>query len=134
MDSREFNVQGIGRATTITGPIQTEFQVTNQIDPNCSTIPTPPVLFKASYTAVNTQLNNFNIVQTNVCATGIYFTLESNGLINPSGLTLNTATGAFTYLAPSTTYEGSCGAFVVRAWCGGLSSETASMSIRIPFT
>ena len=134
VDSREFNVQGIGRATTITGPIQTEFQVTNQIDPNCSTIPTPPVLFKASYTAVNTQLNNFNIVQTNVCATGIYFTLESNGLINPSGLTLNTATGAFTYLAPSTTYEGSCGAFVVRAWCGGLSSETASMSIRIPFT
>ena len=134
VDSREFNVQGIGRATTITGPIQTEFQVTNQIDPNCSTIPTPPVLFKASYTAVNTQLNNFNIVQTNVCATGIYFTLESNGLINPSGLTLNTATGAFTYLAPSTTYEGSCGAFVVRAWCGGLSSETASMSITIPFT
>ena len=134
VDSREFNVQGIGRATIISGPIQTEFQVTNQIDPNCSTIPTPPVLFKASYTAVNTQLNNFNIVQTNVCATGIYFTLESNGLVNPSGLTLNTATGAFTYLAPSTTYEGSCGAFVVRAWCGGLSSEPASMAITIPFT
>jgi hypothetical protein len=133
VDSREFNVQGIGRATTISGPIQTEFQVTNKIDPNCSTIPTPPVLFKQTFQAVKNTLFTGTIQQSNTCASGIYFTLESDILENQSGLTLDLSTGNFTY-QPTTGHEGSCGAFLVKAWCGGLSSNTASMSIVIPIT
>ena len=38
VDSQEFNVQGIGRASAITGGTQpTSFTVTNKIDPDCST-------------------------------------------------------------------------------------------------
>ena len=38
VDSREFNVQGIGRASAITGNTEkTSFTVTNKIDPDCST-------------------------------------------------------------------------------------------------
>ena len=131
VDSREFNVQGIGRATTITGPIQTEFQVTNQIDPNCSTIPTPPVLFKQNFTAVKNTLFTGTIAQSNTCASGIYFTLDINALENQSGLTLDLSTGNFTY-QPTTDHEGGCGAFIVRAWCGGLSSNPSPMRITIP--
>ena len=38
VDSQEFNVQGIGRASAITGnTAKTSFTVTNKIDPDCST-------------------------------------------------------------------------------------------------
>jgi hypothetical protein len=38
VDSQEFNVQGIGRASAITGNTEkTSFTVTNKIDPDCST-------------------------------------------------------------------------------------------------
>jgi len=133
VDSSEFNIQGIGRATTIAGPARTEFDVVNEIDPDCSVTPTPPVLLKANFQAVENTLLSATIQQSNTCASGIYFTLESNLLENPSGLTLDLATGDFTYM-PSTDYQGSCGAFIVKAWCGGLSSEPASMSITIPIT
>lgn len=133
VDSSEFNIQGIGRATTIAGPARTEFDVINEIDPDCSVTPTPPTLLKANFQAVENTLLSATIQQSNTCASGIYFTLESNLLENPSGLTLDLATGDFTYM-PSTDYQGSCGAFIVKAWCGGLSSEPASMSITIPIT
>ena len=133
VDSSEFNIQGIGRATTITGPAKTEFDVTNEIDPDCSVTPTPPVLVKQNFQAVESTTFSGTIQQSNTCASGIYFTLENNLLENPSGLTLDLATGDFTY-TPSTGYQGNCGAFIVKAWCGGLSSEPANMSITIPIT
>ena len=37
VDTKEFNVQGIGNPSVITVPPQTVFTVTNQADPNCST-------------------------------------------------------------------------------------------------
>ena len=38
VDSHEFNVQGIGRASSITGDVEeTVYTVTNKIDPDCST-------------------------------------------------------------------------------------------------
>jgi len=36
VDSHEFNVQGIGRASAISGAVKTSFTVTNKIDPDCS--------------------------------------------------------------------------------------------------
>ena len=133
VDSSEFNIQGIGRATTITGPVRTEFDVTNKIDPDCSVTPTPPALVKQTFQAIENTLFSGTIQQSNTCASGIYFTLESNLLENPDGLTLDLSTGNFTY-QPSADYQGSCGAFIVKAWCGGLSSNPSSMSILIPFT
>jgi hypothetical protein len=133
VDSSEFNVQGIGRATVIAGPIQTEFQVTNKIDPDCSTIPTAPVLIKQVFPGIENQTVSHTIQQSNTCSTGIYFTLENNLLENPSGLTLDLTTGSFTY-TPTSGFQGNCGAFVVKAWCGNLSSPTATMGIVIPYT
>ena len=133
VDSSEFNVQGIGRATVISAPIQTEFQVTNKIDPDCSTIPTAPVLIKQTFPGIENQTVSHTIQQSNTCSTGIYFTLENNLLENPSGLTLDLTTGSFTY-TPTPGFQGSCGVFVVKAWCGNLSSPTATMGIIIPFS
>ena len=133
VDSSEFNIQGIGRATTITGPVRTEFDVTNKIDPDCSVTPTPPALVKQTFQAIENTLFSGTIQQSNTCASGIYFTLENNLLENPNGLTLDVSTGNFTY-QPSADYQGNCGAFIVKAWCGGLSSNPSSMSILIPFT
>ena len=133
VDSSEFNVQGIGRATVISGPIQTEFQVTNKIDPDCSTIPTAPVLVKQTFPGIENQTVSHTIQQSNTCSTGIYFTLENNLLENPSGLTLDLTTGSFTY-TPTSGFQGNCGVFVVKAWCGNLSSPTATMGIVIPLS
>jgi hypothetical protein len=60
----------------------------------------------------------------------VYFTLESNGLPNPSSLNLNLSTGAFTY-NPAAGATGTLGAFSVRAFCGDLGSAVQTITLKI---
>ena len=132
VDSSEFNVQGIGRATVIAGTIQTEFQVTNNIDPNCSTIPTVPVLSKQTFIGLEDTLGSFNIAQSNSCSTPITFTLITDAT-TAGVLNLNPAVpfnGSFTFM-PDLNFYGFAGTFTVVACCGDVCSDPAEMTILI---
>jgi len=131
VDTKEFNVQGIGNPSVIVVPPQTVFTVRNQADPDCSTATEAPGLVKQTFTGpINTQFNETIALYSNTCASAVYFTLESNGLPNPSSLNLNLSTGAFTY-NPATGATGNLGAFSVRAFCGDLGSVVQAISLKI---
>ena len=131
VDTKEFNVQGIGNPSVIIVPPQTVFRVRNQADPDCSTATEAPGLVKQTFTGpINTQFNETIALYSNTCASAVYFTLESNGLPNPSSLNLNLSTGAFTY-NPATGATGNLGAFSVRAFCGDLGSVVQAISLKI---
>ena len=115
----------------ITVPPQTVFTVRNQADPNCSTVTEAPVLTKQTfYSVINTQFDETIALLSSTCASAVYFTLESNDLVNPSGLNLNLSTGSFTY-DPPTGVTAPLGTFSVKAWCGGISSNAQVMSFVI---
>ena len=128
VDSSEFNVQGIGRATVIAGPIQTEFQVTNKIDPDCSTISTVPGLFKQTFIGLEDTLGSFNIAQSNSCSTPITFTLISDA--TTAGVLNLNSNGSFTFM-PDLNFYGFAGTFTVVACCGNVCSDPAEMTILI---
>jgi hypothetical protein len=126
VDSSEFNVQGIGRATKIEAPGISRYNVINEVDPDCSTSISPPVIYNQNFEVVEDLAGTFNIVQSNTCTSAITFQLGTDS--TTSGVfTFNTA-GSFTF-DPDTDYNGSAGSFTVRACCGDVCSNYAVMSI-----
>ena len=129
VDSSEFNVQGIGRATVVTAPEISQYSVTNEIDPDCSIATLPPVLYNQNFEVEEDAVGTFNIVQSNTCTSAITFQVGTNS--TTSGI-LGTPTlpssGSFTF-TPDADYNGSAGSFTVRACCGDVCSNYAVMSI-----
>ena len=128
VDSHEFNVQGIGKASVIVAPDVEQFTVTNQMDPDCFSGIVPPVLENQNFTGVEDTAGSFTIAETNTCSAGITFTLINNSTTG-GDLALN-SNGTFTF-NPNLNYNGDAGSFTVVACCGDVCSEPAQMSINI---
>ena len=128
VDSSEFNVQGIGRATTIEAPGVSQYNVTNEVNPGCSTNISPPVIYNQSFQVVEDILGTFDIEQSNTCTSPITFQLGTDS--TTSGVFTFNAAGSFTF-DPDTDYNGSAGSFTVRACCGDVCSNYAVMSIEV---
>ena len=132
VDSSEFNVQGIGRATVVTAPEISQYSVTNEIDPDCSIATLPPVLYKQTFIGLEDTLGSFNIAQSNSCSTPITFTLITDattaGVLNlDPDVPFN---GSFTFM-PDLNFYGFAGKFTVVACCGDVCSDPAEMTILI---
>ena len=129
VDSSEFNVQGIGRATKIEAPGISQYNVINSVDPDCSTSISPPVIYNQSFEVEEDAAGTFNIVQSNTCTSAITFQLgtdsTTSGILDDSTLP---SSGGFTF-TPDADYNGSAGSFTVRACCGDVCGNYAVMSI-----
>ena len=128
VDSSEFNVQGIGRATNIEAPGVSQYNVINEVDPDCSTSISPPTIYNQSFQVVEDILGAFDIEQSNTCTSAITFQLGTDS--TTSGVFTFNAAGSFTF-DPDTDYNGSAGSFTVRACCGDVCSNYAVMSIEV---
>ena len=129
VDSSEFNVQGIGRATNIEAPGVSRYNVINSADPDCSTSISPPVIYNQNFEVEEDEAGTFNIVQSNTCTSAITFQVGTNS--TTSGMLDQTtipSSGIFTF-TPDADYNGSAGSFTVRACCGDVCSNYAVMSI-----
>jgi len=126
VDSSEFNVQGIGRATTIEAPGVSQYNVTNEVNPDCSTNISPPVIYNQNFEVVEDTAGTFTIAQSNTCSSAITFELGTDS--TTSGVFVFNAAGSFTF-NPDADYNGSAGSFTVRACCGDVCSNYAVMSI-----
>ena len=129
VDSSEFNVQGIGRATNIEAPGISQYNVINSADPDCSTSISPPVIYNQNFEVEEDAVGTFNIVQSNTCTSAITFQRGTNsttsGILDETTLP---SSGSFTF-TPDADYNGSAGSFTVRACCGEVCSNYAVMSI-----
>ena len=129
VDSSEFNVQGIGRATKIEAPGVSQYNVINSADPNCSTSISPPVIYNQNFEVVEDAVGTFNIVQSNTCTSAITFQVGTDSTTSGIlGQTTLPSSGSFTF-TPDADYNGSAGSFTVRACCGEVCSNYAVMSI-----
>jgi len=128
VNSEEFNVQGIGRASVITAPTLEEFTVTTSLDDTCFTSTVPPLLNNQSFTGVEDTLGTFQIAETNTCASGITFNLINDA--TNSGTLVLQSTGSFTF-NPDLNFYGDGGSFTVEACCGGVCSAPATISLNI---
>jgi hypothetical protein len=129
VDSQEFNVQGIGRASAITGDTEiTAFKVTNIINPDCSVQINPPILPDQNFETLEDTAGAFNVVQTNSCASAVTFSLINDATVG--GILSFNADGSFTF-NPSLNYNGSAGSFTCTVNCGSVSSAIAEMSITV---
>ena len=130
VDSREFNVQGIGRASAITGNTEiTSFTVTNKIDPDCFIELQPFSLVSQMFEVQEDTTGQFQIAENNTaCSTGFIYELTSDAT---SGGSLSvSSTGAISF-TPTANYNGSAGSFDVRICCDGSCSSPATMSINV---
>ena len=128
VDSKEFNVQGIGRASVIVAPDVEDFTVTNQLDPSCFNNIIAPVLENQNFTGVEDTLGTFQIANTNTCATAVTFTLINDS--TTGGDLVLSSNGSFTF-TPNLNYNGSAGSFSVIVCCGDVCSEPAQIGINI---
>ena len=128
VSTKEFNVQGIGRAATITAPPITDFTVTTGLDATCFDSLIPITLQTQSFQGVEDTVGNFNITDSNNCSSAITFQLITDS--TTGGVLALNATGSFTF-TPSLNYNGSAGSFTVTACCAGLCSDPTQMSIDI---
>jgi len=128
VSTKEFNVQGIGRAATITAPPITDFTVTTGLDATCFDSLIPITLQAQSFQGVEDTVGNFNITDSNNCSSAITFQLITDS--TTGGVLALNATGSFTF-TPSLNYNGSAGSFTVTACCAGLCSDPTQMSIDI---
>ena len=129
VDSHEFNVQGIGRANSITGDVTpTSFTVTTSLDDTCFTATIPPLLNDQSFTGIEDTLGTFQIADTNTCATGVTFNLINDA--TNSGTLVLQSSGSFTF-NPNLNFYGDAGSFTVEVCCAGVCSAPATISINI---
>ena len=128
VSTKEFNVQGIGRAATITAPPITDFTVTTGLNTTCFDERIPITLPTQSFQGVEDTVGNFNITNSNNCSSAITFQLVTDS--TTGGVLVLNATGSFTF-TPSLNYTGSAGSFTVTACCAGLCSDPTQMSIDI---
>jgi len=126
VDSSEFNVQGIGRAIVIEAPGVSQYNVTNEVNPDCSTNTSPPVIYNQNFEVVEDIAGTFTIAQSNNCTSPITFQLGTNSTTGGTLIYANTSTFTFN---PDPDYNGSAGSFTVRACCGDVCSDYAIMSI-----
>ena len=128
VDSHEFNVQGIGRASVIVVPDIEDFTVTTQLDDTCFTSTIPPLLNNQAFTGVEDTLGSFQVAESNTCSSSITFTLINDA--TTGGTLVFNSTGAFTF-NPDLNYYGGAGSFTVEACCLGVCSSPATMSLNI---
>jgi hypothetical protein len=128
VSTNEFNVQGIGRAISITAPPASEFIITNQLDPDCFNEVTQPILVDQSFSTQQNITGSFTIAESNVCSEDITFELVTDATTGGS-LSLN-INGHFLFV-PDNNYVGSGGSFVVRVCCGSACSINATITISV---
>jgi len=128
VDSKEFNVQGIGKPNGIIAPPVQGFVVTTELDEDCFSGVVPPLLENQAFIVVEDIPASFSIAQSNTCSDPITFNLISNA--TTGGTLVFNNTGAFTF-DPDLNYNGDAGSFNVVACCGEVCSEPAAMSINV---
>ena len=129
VDTKEFNVQGIGKAKAITVDPISGFNVINSLDPNCFEESIKPVLADQSFTTLLNTQKAIQIAGTFTCD-DVTFELISDATTGGLVTGFNGLDGSFTF-TPTTGYIGSGGNLVVRVCCGSLCSENATISIAV---
>jgi len=130
VDTREFNVQGIGRFTSIDGDVEpTAHTVTVAADPDCFVEVIQPTISDQSFIGEEDTTLTFTIADVNTCLSGMTFELVGDattggtlGTVGPSG------TVTFT---PDADYNGSAGSFTAIGCCGDSCSDIFTVHISI---
>lgn len=123
VNSQEFSVQGIGRATGITGDTDvTAWNIHISIDGNCYNQILPPVVVDQFYEGLEDVTMNIQLTGPTACSNGgtVVYSLASDAT---TGGVLNSvsATGLFQF-TPNLNYFGGAGSFNVNACCGDVCS------------
>ena len=122
VNSQEFSVQGIGRAS-VTGDTEiTAWDVNICIDASCYNTVQPPVVVNQFYEGLEDTVMNIQLTGPATCGDGsaVVYSLASDAT---TGGTLDSvsSTGAFQF-TPNLNYFGGSGSFNVNACCGGVCS------------
>ena len=132
LDSKEFSMQGIGRAT-VSGEAQNTFQLEYFVNDQCYAEFTAPIASNTTLTVLEDcnpcttiDLNNF-VVDTNTPVQTHTFALVSDNSSN-GNLLVNETTGIVTF-TPSANFNGSGGSFTYTASNSLLTSNIATVDI-----
>jgi hypothetical protein len=131
VDTREFPVQGIGRATTVIGPPISAFNVSVFADPNCAVYILPPTADAKTYNVLEDCTSCGPVTLTGSDPQGLSLTFEIQNS-NVTNGTLSTLSGnqiTFTPNVPN--YNGSAGWFTYRSFNGIRYSEPATVTVNI---
>ena len=131
VDTREFPVQGIGRATTVIGPPISAFNVRVFADPNCAVYILPPTADAKTYNVLEdcTSCGPVTLTGSDPQGLSLTFEIQNNNVTNGTLSALSGNQITFTPNVPN--YNGSAGSFTYRSFNGTIYSEPATVTINI---
>jgi hypothetical protein len=131
VDTQEFPVQGIGRATTVIGPPISAFNVRVFADPNCAVYILPPTADAKTYNVLEdcTSCGPVTLTGSDPQGLSLTFEIQNNNVTNGTLSALSGNQITFTPNVPN--YNGSAGSFTYRSFNGTIYSEPATVTINI---
>ena len=131
LDSKEFPMQGIGRASSIIGPPISAFNVRVFGDPNCAVYVQAPTADIKLYTVQEDCTSCGSLILTGTDPQGFALTFEivSNNVTNGTLSSIVNDQITFTPNVPN--YNGPAGSFTYRAFNGTRYSEPALVTVEI---
>ena len=131
VDTREFPVQGIGRAATIVGPAVSAFNVRVFADPNCAVYLLPPTADAKTYNVLEDCTSCGPVTLTGADPQGLPLTFEIQNNNVTNGTLSALAGNQITFTPNVTNYNGSAGSFTYRSFNGTIYSEPATVTVNI---
>ena len=128
LDSKEFNMQGIGRASSIVAPPITAYNVRIFGDPTCSVQILPPTADDKVYTMAENTSPVLILTGTDPQGLALTFELVSDNTQNGTLSAINNNEITFT---PDNNYNGSAGAFTYRSFNGTQYSAPATVTVSV---
>ena len=128
LDSKEFNMQGIGRASSIVAPDITQYNVRIFGDPNCSVQILPPTADDKVYTMAENTSPILILTGTDPQGLALTFELVSDNTQNGTLSAINNNEITFT---PNNNYNGSAGVFTYRSFNGTQYSAPATVTVTV---
>ena len=131
LDSREFPMQGIGRATAIIAPDVTAFNVRIFANPDCAVSILPPSADPKTYTVLEdcTACEPVTLTGSDPQGLPLTFEIQNNNVTNGTLSTLNV--NQITFTPNVLNYRGPAGSFTYRSFNGTLYSEPATVTVSI---
>jgi len=131
LDSREFSMQGIGRASAVSAPDISAFNVRIFGDPSCAVYIQNPTADPKTYSVAEDCTNCGDLILTGTDPQGLSLTFEivSN---NTQNGTLSAINGnQITFTPNVANYYGSAGTFTYRSYNGTRYSDPATVTVTI---
>ena len=131
LDSKEFPMQGIGRATIVNAPAVTAFNVRVFANPGCAVYILPPSANAKTYTVLEdcTTCGPVTLTGSDPQGLSLTFEIQNNNVTNGTLSALSGNQITFTPNVPN--YNGSAGSFTYRSFNGTIYSEPATVTINI---